>query len=331
MNPSIKKYFWIVNLATIALCALFGASALGKLVETKIPRPKPARIQPPPPGMVASVGTTTQRDITQILRRNIFCSTCKPLIEDPVKDSDAEGGADPNAAEDAPVKTSLNIKLVATVVSDDKEWCFAEILDNTESEIGLFAIGAKVPGGAEDDAVITDIMSHRVLLLNGGRNEYLDLIAKAEDQNTNTRPTVAGGPAGENRKNRFGHNMPRPQQQIAEIAKGIAKVGEGKYEIQRSALNKVLGNTTLLARSARIVPSMKNGKPNGFKLYAIRPGSLYSLLGMFNGDTISAINGHSITTPDKALEVYTKLRNASHLSIAFNRRGTALSHEYTIR
>lgn len=87
----------------------------------------------------------------------------------------------------------------------------------------------------------------------------------------------------------------------------------------------------MLARSARIVPSARNGQPNGFKLYAIRPGSLYSLIGMQNGDTIHAINGHAITTPDKALEVYTKVRTASHLTIAFSRRGQTSTHDYTIR
>ncbi len=177
-------------------------------------------------------------------------------------------------------------------------------------------VGQRCPPAIEADAQVTGAPQLGVdlqRLVRGG-----DAVA------------VSGSP-GDNVKNRFGHNMPRAQQGIAEIAKGISKVGEGKYEIRRSALNKVLGNTTLLARSARIVPSVKNGKPNGFKLYAIRPGSLYSLLGMFNGDTISAINGHSITTPDKALEVYTKLRSASHLSISFARRGTPLTHEYTIR
>ncbi len=330
MNFGLKKHFWILNLVTIALCALFAASAVGKLVEAKIPRAPAKRVSPPPPGAIQAVSSPTSRDITSILKRNIFCSTCEPLVETPVTSS--ETGAtdgDPANASDAPVKTSLNIKLVATVVADDKNWCFAEIADKTDNKLGLYAIGAKVPGSESDDAVITDILERRVLILNGGRNEYLDLIEKQED--TGGGPAVASIPEGENVKNRFGHNMPRPQTGIADIAKGISKVGEGKYEIQRSALNKVLGNTTLLARSARIVPSMKNGKPNGFKLYAIRPGSLYSLLGMFNGDTINAINGHPITTPDKALEVYTKLRSASHLSISFSRRGTPLSHEYTIR
>jgi general secretion pathway protein C len=115
------------------------------------------------------------------------------------------------------------------------------------------------------------------------------------------------------------------------LAQGVRKLGDTKWEIQRSALNKVLGNTTLLARSARIVPSVRNGQPNGFKLYAIRPGSIYSLIGMQNGDTIHEINGHQMNTPDKALEVYTKVRNASHLSISFTRRGKPRTHDYTIR
>ena len=103
------------------------------------------------------------------------------------------------------------------------------------------------------------------------------------------------------------------------------------WEIKRSTLEKVLSNTTLLARSARIVPSVKNGKPNGFKLYAIRPGSIYDLIGMKNGDTIHAINGHAMTTPDKALEVYTRVRNASHLNISFSRHSQTMTHDYNIR
>ena len=183
----------------------------------------------------------------------------------------------------------------------------------------MYGIGTSI----SDGVVVTDIMTRRVLLQNGSRNEYLDLedgeaTQSSIEQNVPPRPTM-------------GFHTPSPVPGMEEVSKGIRKVGEGKYEIQRSALNRVLANTTMLARSARIVPSVRNGKPNGFKLYAIRPGSLYSLLGMFNGDTINAINGHPITTPDKALEVYTKLRSASHVTISFTRRGTPVSHEYNIR
>jgi len=315
MTLFIRKYFWTINLLTIALCALFAAKAVGRLAEAFFPAAKARRTAAPPPVLEQAMTGPQHRDISQILARNIFCSTCAKVVETANK---TEGPGEP--ASNEPVKTSLNLKLIATLVSDeDKAWSFAAIVDASNDETtGLFAIGSKVPG----DAVITDIMERKVMLLNSNRHEYLELASGEEVQ-----PSIE-------------QNMPSPvvsfkpsslMPGMEEISKGIRKVSDGKYEIERSALNKVLANTTLLARSARIVPSVRNGKPNGFKLYAIRPGSLYSLLGMFNGDTINAINGHPITTPDKALEVYTKLRNASHVTISFTRRGQTNTSEYTIR
>jgi general secretion pathway protein C len=87
----------------------------------------------------------------------------------------------------------------------------------------------------------------------------------------------------------------------------------------------------MLATSARFVPSIKDGKPNGFKLYAIRPQSIFGRIGLQNGDTIKAINGSEMTTPDAALALYTKLRNASHLSVQVERRGETVTLDYTIR
>lgn len=115
-----------------------------------------------------------------------------------------------------------------------------------------------------------------------------------------------------------------------DFSKWITRTGPGRYRIKRSGLNRVLGNTTLLARSARIVPSIRNGVPNGFKLYAIRPNCVYSHFGFRNGDTINAINGQAITSPDKAREIYVKVRNASKLTIQFTRRGRPMVHRYTV-
>ncbi len=69
-----------------------------------------------------------------------------------------------------------------------------------------------------------------------------------------------------------------------------------------------------VAKGARVVPAVKNGKPDGFKLYAIRPSSVYAKLGLQNGDTLQSINGFDLTSADKALEVYTKLREATSLA-----------------
>jgi general secretion pathway protein C len=96
-------------------------------------------------------------------------------------------------------------------------------------------------------------------------------------------------------------------------------------------VDKVLANPMAVGRGARIVPSIKNGKPNGFKLYAIRPSSVYANIGLMNGDTLHAVNGFELTTPDKALEVYTKVRESNSLSVNITRRGKPVTLNYSIK
>ena len=105
------------------------------------------------------------------------------------------------------------------------------------------------------------------------------------------------------------------------IDNGIKKIDDNNYEIDKSLVDKVLANPMAVAKGARVVPAVKNGKPDGFKLYAIRPSSVYSKLGLANGDTLQSINGFELTSADKALEVYTKLREATSLEVEVTRRG----------
>jgi hypothetical protein len=107
----------------------------------------------------------------------------------------------------------------------------------------------------------------------------------------------------------------------AAIDAGVREIDPSTHEITRALVDKVLVNPMAIAKGARVVPAMKDGKPDGFKLYAIRPGSLYARLGLQNGDTLQSLNGLALTTADAALEVYTKVRDAKRLEIAVTRRG----------
>jgi general secretion pathway protein C len=118
---------------------------------------------------------------------------------------------------------------------------------------------------------------------------------------------------------------------MAELDRGIKKVGEHNYEVQRATVDSLLGNMSLLSRSARIVPEIRDGKAAGFRLFSVRPDGPFAKIGLQNGDVISAINGLEMTSPDKALEVYTKLKSASHLSVGLERNGQKINKEYNIR
>src|SRR5438093_1351258 len=121
--------------------------------------------------------------------------------------------------------------------------------------------------------------------------------------------------------------LPKPP---APGGEGVRQLSENQYVVARSEINNALTNLSDLATKARIVPSFKNGVANGFKLFSIVPDSLYAKIGVQNGDVIRRINGYEMNSPDKALEIYQKLRDANRIEIELERRGETLRKSYSI-
>ena len=117
----------------------------------------------------------------------------------------------------------------------------------------------------------------------------------------------------------------------AALESGIRKLDDSNFEVDRSLVDKLLANPLAVSKGARVTPSIKNGKPNGIKLYAIRPSSIYAKLGLSNGDTIHSINGFELDSLDKGLEVYQKVRDASGLQVSVTRRGKPMTINYSIK
>lgn len=126
------------------------------------------------------------------------------------------------------------------------------------------------------------------------------------------------------------YSPPAPLPPIDGITRKVDTPERAEFEIKRTLLDQWLSNTAQLAAGARIVPSIKDGQPNGFKLYAIRPSSVYAALGLMNGDTVSRINGQDLSSPDSALEVYGKLKGSKEITVDIMRRGQPVTNIYRI-
>jgi general secretion pathway protein C len=300
----LRKYLWAVDLAVVALCATFLGMAASGAVESKLASsPAPARVAPPKPAKPDSK-PAFNKDPTALLKRNMFCSTCPPLFE--------VSQIDTGPVEEPETKTALPLALLAIMYAPPPngiKWSIAVMRDTEAKIMGAYPVGGKIHG-----ATITGILETRVYLDNDGKAEYIDLFELPAPP-----PQAAAAVAAS--KDPFD----------AALANGIKKLGEHNYELQRSTLESVLGNMALLSRSARIVPEMKDGKAAGFRLFAVRPDGPFALIGMQNGDIISSINGLEITSPEKALEVYAKLKSASHLSLGMERNSQKVTKEYNIR
>jgi general secretion pathway protein C len=307
MQDLIKRYFWVLGAFVVFVCAVFAAKATSHIVEAKYlgDSSKTPRVAAVVPSPTQPKKESRSKDGATFAARNMFCSECTP--------PPAVANADPSQIQ----TTSLPLVLLATMVSTKSNDSYATIINTENQKQGAYAVGDKVPGAS---GPVKEIHYKYIDFENNGRVERLVLAGA-------TPPVVAAAPVAEQPA-----ATGEPQDDLqASIDNGIKKIDENNYEIDKSLVDKVLANPMAVAKGARVVPAVKNGKPDGFKLYAIRPSSVYAKLGLTNGDTLQSINGFELTSADKALEVYTKLREATQLEVEVTRRGKPMTLKYSIR
>jgi general secretion pathway protein C len=322
MDVYIKKYFWVVGVVAVVMCSALAASAVGHMIEATAlaDSDKPARrpvVRAPAPSPAEGNKAQNSKSGTPLAERNMFCSECRP--PEPVAADPAAAPSDPNN----PPITALPLRLVATNVSTEEESSFATILNTTNERQGAYWIGNEIP----DAGPVTRILGKYVDFENKSSHRIERISLLSGDMGA--RPVAAAAP------------MPQVESEVdpraardellAAVDAGVRKVDDNTFEVDRALVEKVLANPTAVARGARIVPSVKSGQPNGFKLYAIRPSSVYSKIGLMNGDTVHAVNGFELNSMDKALEVYTKVRESSSLSVSITRRGKPVTLNYSIK
>ncbi|MDB4970118.1 MAG: gspC [Myxococcales bacterium] len=111
---------------------------------------------------------------------------------------------------------------------------------------------------------------------------------------------------------------------------GIEELQRYHYRVLRAALIREAHAPEPYCVLCRIVPAIHDSRPVGFRIYAIRPSSLFARLGLQNGDLVSRINGTELTTPDRALEIYARLRESRHIRVEVKRRGVPVQLVYEI-
>src|ERR1041384_6256945 len=302
MEVVLQRYSWALNLAAVLIGAYLAARTVNTFAASAI-APKPALMQQA--SSIAPQAASAQRaelDADKVAR----------LFDVPLPKPPPSGEAAPVEQQHAgwnpvPVRSSLHGTLVGTAMADPPKYSLCQITNPDLNETQVYGIGDKYQG-----ARIYAVEQKRVLIDNNGSNEYIDASASAP-------PTLGVAP------------MPGgPVQLPNQDGGGVKQLSENQYRVAKSEINNALTNLSDLATKARIVPSFKNGVANGFKLFSIVPDSLYSKIGVQNGDVIRRINGYEMNSPDKALEIYQKLRDASRIEIELERRGETIRKSYSI-
>jgi general secretion pathway protein C len=258
MHDLIKKYFWLVPVLVAAGSSALAARGVSHILEGAFLSDSAELAEVEPPAPGERPPAREARSKSGATLAARNMFCSACVPESPA--ADTETPVDPNAV---PI-TSLPLQLLATNVARKEEHSFATIRNTATSFQGAYWKSYEIPGAGKVERIVGGHVDFHNASTN--RIERISLLDTARPPASPTSP--------------------------------VARAEPDSYEMERALVNDLLANPMSMARSARIAPSLDtNGQPNGFKLYAVRPASVFAKLGIRNGDTVTAVNGFCPVEP----------------------------------
>lgn len=326
VDQVLRKNFAIVILPLVAIAALLNAQAVTQLVGVGLMPDEKDLARAPAVSKIAPASTSTTRSLSAepILARNAFDHVTGPLKMPDVVDTTSPSHSTSLDTSDPWGAPQCDGVTVTATAADprDPEWSFAAVVGG-DGKPQLRRRGGDV-GGKKVHFIGWD----RVWFDNSGSLCQVKVFEKgaaaaAKPAEPAPAPTTSSNPT-------MGRGGPGKALDPA-IKQGIQKVSETEYNVDRGTLDKILENQADLMRQARVVPEQENGRTVGIRMMGIRDDSLLGVLGMKNGDRLQTINGFDMSSPEKALEAYARLRTADKLTVQVNRGGKNMNLDYNIK
>jgi len=294
-----KRFLWVRNLVFLLALSFLCSKIIQTVILSALFRNEPVLARQARPVSESYQQTNLPREkYTAISCRNIFNSEHDKREEPPATKEEPELK---NMEE-----SELNVVLLGTAVGPRQD-TFAVIEDLDTHEQDLYQVGDTV----HQEAQIVKVSRCQVVLKRDGAAEVLECPEPDERQ----RPAP---------KNAVRHARRRPDA-------GIKKVSNNKYLIDEERVESALANVNRLMTQIRVVPNFRGGKQQGWKVFAVRPRSIFAEIGLKNGDILKSVNGRDISSMTKAYEVFQDLREMSNLDLEISRKGRQQTLNYQIR
>lgn len=301
VNPT-RLAIWAVDTALFVLCCWLAAGLVNTAIGEWLAGPASETVAaaPPPPPLAREWS-----DRQAILERNLFqVSTLLP--DEPV-------AAEPELTEEELEATRLPLRLLGTVAAKDEggaSWAAVEDQQNHKQ------IVVREQDRLLDQATVIRIERRRIVLQNGANREELAL-----DEEEPGAIKVSARPAA----------RPAAPAAASELRDRIRRLSETSFEVGRDQVEETMRNPAELFSEARILPKYDNGQMVGVQLSSIKPGSLFEEIGIQNGDTVTGVNGITVTSPQDSAALLKELTESTDFQVnVMGADGTVRTLQYTI-
>lgn len=210
----------------------------------------------------------------------------------------------PAAVQAAPVTAPAELMLLGTSVGSFRE-SFALVRHTTKQEERVFRLGDVV----FDTGRLVEVGKEKAFIVI--RNTKVELLTPMAPP-----PSPATGQSAS--------GTPR-------TVTAVASTGAGNFVIDQRALTSALDNPAQAMSDARLLPSQKDGKVEGFRATEVKPNGLFSMIGIKNGDVLLRLNDFPMDSPDKALQSFIALKGQNRLKLDLIRDGQPQTFNYDIR
>jgi general secretion pathway protein C len=208
------------------------------------------------------------------------------------------------AMQAAPTTAPVELMLIGTSVGSFRE-TFALVRHTTKNEERVFRLGDMV----FDAGRLAEVRKESAFIVIN--NKKVELL-------TPMTPPVSSPPG-------------QQPSGIPQTAAAVARSGAGSFVIDQRALNATLDNPAQAMSDARLLPSQKDGKVEGFRASEVKPNGLFAMIGIKNGDVLLRLNDFPMDSPDKALQSFIALKGQSRLKLDLIRDGQPQTFNYDIR
>jgi len=291
----MEKWITPIN-SLLALLIITALAALSSdIISYRLARTLPVKSPSTRPDSASAAAASTDLLASSpILAKGLFGPATRGMLAPLVATSPQKGQAN------QPVSQG-DLILLGTALGSFRE-TFALIQKNSTREERVFRLGDRVFEAGQ----LVSVHKEFAEILSGGQR--VKILTPTAPASTSLSQPVQGQSAG--------------------LA---TQTGSGSYVIDQRALNSALDNIGQAMTDARLVPSMKDGKVEGFRASEVRPGGIFATVGIKNGDVLLRINDFPIDSPEKAIQSFTSLKGQSRIRLDLVRDGQPSTFNYDIR
>jgi general secretion pathway protein C len=223
------------------------------------------------------------------------------------KEKGVDPGAGPEVIDNVPVPSTLPITLVGTIVHSNPK----KSLANIEIKSKNLNLAVRVGNTIEKMAILETVERGRIIFRNSSNNrlEFLELKELGKVTFNNSKKVEESLPGQE-----------------------IKQIAPNRFEVKKSDVLKYTSDLSNVLQQAAMIPVRgPGGEIEGFRFVNIQQDSIYTQLGFQVGDVLKNVNGESIDSPAKALELYNALKGSQDIKLNVERNGVSQDMEYQIK